>query len=335
MGVTELKRVSVRRRYLTVIRAGLTIAHTRIDDPGIEALLVCCDGLGSFINFANPALPSLCLCFTPLRAVYDPEYRARHLSTNLAVRGLQLLVEGAYRRLDRRAWRRYAYVFCISEEVKRRVLSGGLCDEGRIEVAYPGIDASRRSFSRHREPYFFLPGRIMWTKNIQLGILAHRRFRSRDARGFGLKIAGMVDEKSRPYYRQLRELAGDDPLVEFIVDPSDAQMREHYRACHAVLVTAFNEDLGITPLEAGAHGKPVIAVNRGGPRETVVHEETGLLVEPDAAEMAGAMSRLVDDPPLATRLGAGNYERSARFTWDAFVERIDARLDRMGGTRGR
>jgi glycosyltransferase involved in cell wall biosynthesis len=327
MGVTELKRVSVTRRYATVIRAGLTIARTRIDRPGIEAVVVCCDGLGSFINFANPGLPSVCLCFTPLRAVYDPEYRARHLSRNPVTRGIQLAVETVYRRLDRRAWRHYGHVFCISNEVKRRVLDGGLCGEDRIEIAYPGIDGATRSRSDHREPFFFLPGRIMWTKNIELAIDAFRRFQARGGAGFTLKIAGMVDQKSRPYYQQLRKQAGTDPSVEFVVDPTDATMRDHYRACYAVLLTAFNEDLGITPMEAGAHGKPVIAVDRGGPREVVVHEQTGLLVEPESEAFALALSRLAGDPELAIRLGAANFDRSSLYTWDRFVGSIDGYFD--------
>jgi glycosyltransferase involved in cell wall biosynthesis len=328
MGVTELERVSVNRTYGEVISAGLTIARTRIARPGLDALLVCCDGLGSFVNFANPELPSACLCFTPLRAVYDPEYRARHLSPSRLVRAAQHAVAAAYRQVDRRAWRYYRHVFCISHEVERRVLSGRLSSEHKLEIAYPGIDAAMRAKSDERQPFFFLPGRIMWTKNIQLAIRAYQRFAStRSGEGFSLKIAGMVDEKSRSYFQELRELAGADPSIEFVVDPTDRQMQDYYRVCHAVLLTAFNEDLGITPIEAGAFGKPVIAVDRGGPREVVVRDETGLLVEPDEQAFAEALSKLASDLVLASRLGAANYERSALFTWDRFVESIDRWFD--------
>ena len=62
MDVKVLKPVSVKRRYGTVISAGMTIATTKIQDPEIDALVVSCDGLGSFINFANRDIPSVCLC---------------------------------------------------------------------------------------------------------------------------------------------------------------------------------------------------------------------------------------------------------------------------------
>jgi len=77
------------------------------------------------------------------------------------------------------------------------------------------------------------------------------------------------------------------------------------------------------------HGKPVIAVNRGGPTETVIHEGTGLLVEPEAAAFAQAMLRLANNPSDAKRLGEAGLERSRLFTWDSFVGRIDTYLDTL------
>ena len=329
MSVKVLKPVSVKRRYGTVINAGITIATTKINDPEIDALVVSCDGLGSFINFANPDIPSVCLCFTPLRAVYDPEYRARLLSTSCSKRTLQLLIEKIYRFIDKRAWRHYRHVFCISNEVKQRVLSADLCKPSSIEIAYPGIDGAQRTISEQREPFFFLPGRIMWTKNIELAIEAFQLFKTRTGSDFSLKIAGMVDEKSKVYFEKLRDMVGDDPSIEFILSPTDAVMRDYYRRCYAVLFTAFNEDLGITPMEAGTFGKPTIAVNRGGPREIIVHEQTGLLVEPEVDAFCLAISKLVAEPDEAIRMGVENFKRSELYTWDKFVESIDSYFDSL------
>ena len=329
MGVKQLKPVSVKRRYGTVINAGIAIATTKINDPEIDALVVSCDGLGSFINFANPDIPSVCLCFTPLRAVYDPEYRTRMLSPSRSKRALQILVEKVYRFIDKRAWRHYRHVFCISNEVKQRVLSADLCEPSMVEIAYPGIDEAQRTVSEQREHFFFLPGRIMWTKNIELAIEAFQQFKTRTGSDFCLKIAGMVDEKSQVYFEKLRDLAGEDSSIEFILSPTDAVMRDYYRRCYAVLFAAFNEDLGITPMEAGTFGKPTIAVNRGGPREIIVHEQTGLLVEPEVEAFCAAISRLVAEPDEAIRMGVENFNRSELYTWDKFVESIDSYFDSL------
>lgn len=329
MSVQTLKPVSVVRRYRAVIRAGMTISTTRIVDPDVDALMVSCDGLGSFINFANSGLPTVCLCFTPLRAVYDPEYRARHLLIHPVKRLIQSAIEKVYRFLDRKAWRSYRHVFCISNEVRQRVLRGGLCDPSIIEIAYPGIDGELRCISEQSEPFFFLPGRIMWTKNIQLAIIAFQKFKQTEKSDFSLKIAGMIDAKSQDYYQWLCGLVGDDSSIEFISDPSDDEMRDYYRRCHSVLFTAFNEDLGITPMEAGVFGKTVIAVNRGGPREIVVHQQTGLLVEPDEEAFCAAMQQLVNNPEQTKKMGRANFDRSELYTWDKFVETIDDYFDKL------
>lgn len=47
----------------------------------------------------------------------------------------------------------------------------------------------------------------------------------------------------------------------------------------ALVYTPVNEHFGITPLEAMAAGRPVIACNTGGPCETVIHGQTGILVD--------------------------------------------------------
>ena len=80
--------------------------------------------------------------------------------------------------------------------------------------------------------------------------------------------------------------------VAFVPSFTDRQRTELLQACQAVVYTPANEHFGIVPLEGMAAGRPVIASNSGGPLETVVHEATGLLCEPQPAEFAQAMAAL-------------------------------------------
>lgn len=242
---------------------------------------------------------------------------------------MALFLERAYRVIDRWAWRHYDHIFCISECVKRRVLEGGLADPERISVAYPGIDGDSIKLSDSFEPFFFLPGRIMWTKNLELGIEAFQRLRERTATDYRLVIAGMVDAKSQTYFEYLKGLAKDDPRIEFVVNPTESDMWDLYRRCYALLFTAFNEDLGLTPLEAMACGKPSIAVNRGGPQEIVADGETGLLVAPEPEAFCDAMADLIGNPERVRAMGRAGVVRARSFTWETFVNRLDAYLDKM------
>ncbi len=329
MDLVELKRVSVKRRYGAVIKAATRIASTKLDLASYDALVISCDGLGSLINFRNAAKPIACLCFTPLRAVYDEAYRERHLKKYRRLKPLCLAFEALYRMVDRPAWKRYSHVFCISETVKKRVLRGRLCNPQDISIAYPGIDGDEIAYCDTREPFFFLPGRIMWTKNIELGVEAFLKCKGSDTNGHKLVIAGMVDHKSQPYFQRLQQMAGGRSDIDFVQDPTDDQMRQLYKTCYATLFTAFNEDWGLTPIEGMMRGKPVIAVNRGGPTETVVHNETGLLAPADSDAFCDAMTQLIADPDRVESMGKKAVERAKRFTWTTFVDHVDSCLDQI------
>jgi glycosyltransferase involved in cell wall biosynthesis len=227
-------------------------------------------------------------------------------------------------------------VICISNESRNRALAGRLADEEKIELLHPapGFESVAGRSDRF-DRYFLLPGRIMWTKNLELGIEAFRKFKADnpECQDFRLIISGIVDKKSEPYYERLRALASSDPSIEFRVLPSDAELAELYRNCYGVLFTAFNEDWGLVPLEAMSFGKPVIAVNRGGPRETIEAGVQGYLEEPVPAAFAARMAELASDPALARRLGGAGFQRSKQYSWDAFTSRIDDEVDRLCAAR--
>jgi phosphatidylinositol alpha-1,6-mannosyltransferase len=95
-----------------------------------------------------------------------------------------------------------------------------------------------------------------------------------------------------------------------------------YHQCDICAMTSRSlkrsvEGFGISYLEAGFHGKPVVGYRSGGVAEAVVDGETGLLVEEGNIEaLADAMERLVTDTALRQRLGEGGRCRAGQFSWD-------------------
>ena len=83
------------------------------------------------------------------------------------------------------------------------------------------------------------------------------------------------------------------------------------------------EEFGIVYLEAGASGLPVLAARTGG-ADAVREDETGLLVPPDdPAELAQALSRLLNDAALRQRLGrAGRLWVKREMNWDRAVQQV-------------
>ncbi|HEX2165864.1 MAG TPA: glycosyltransferase [Longimicrobiales bacterium] len=327
--IVQLGRVSVRRTFSGVLRAGARIATDRLPLEDYDALVVLCEGVGDLVVFRNRDVPTLCICLTPLRIAFDSSYAERWARGRSAFeRAILAAGTAVFRVVDRRAWKRYDRVICISEETRRRARAGGLRARSAMEVVPVGLGFEPDATASIAGDYFLLPGRIMWTKNVELAIeafLLARRASGAMSR-FRLIIAGMVDEKSRPYLERLRRIATDAP-VEFCIAPADAELAELYRNCYAVLFPAFNEDWGIVPLEAMAFGKPVIATDQGGPRETVVDGVTGFLEPPVPSRFGARMRQLASNPQLSARLGAAGPERARNFTWSRFVDRVDRALE--------
>jgi glycosyltransferase involved in cell wall biosynthesis len=330
--VRVLTRVPLDRTLGGAGRAAVRLLRQRLDLSQFDALLVVCEGLGDLVALRQRNIPIYCLCLTPLRIVFDPVYRTEYLARRGRLGALAVRAASAgFRMVDRMAWRRYRRAAVISEEVKRRVVAGRLASADRLVVLHPGVDPAVQACAAASNPErtFFVPGRIMWTKNLELAIQAFQAFKRLvpDPDSWRLRIAGIVDQKSQPYFARLRELAGGDPTIEFLVHPSDEQMRLEYHRCYATLFTAFNEDWGLVMIEALAAGMPVIATDRGGPREIVRHGTDGLLVEPTAEGFARAMARLARDPALRAELGQAGIAGAGRFSWDSFIRRLDGMIE--------
>jgi glycosyltransferase involved in cell wall biosynthesis len=88
------------------------------------------------------------------------------------------------------------------------------------------------------------------------------------------------------------------------------------------------EGLPSSILEAAAAGVAIVATPQGGTVEVIRSPAHGLLVPPgDPEALAEAMARLVDDPPLRTRLGAtARLLVAERFGWDRIAETAEGEL---------
>jgi glycosyltransferase involved in cell wall biosynthesis len=329
--VIELKKVPVERSYSEVLRAAITIFFQKIDLKDYDALWVHSEGLGDLITFRNREKPIICFCHTPLKVVHDPYARSVYLKNNPFKRPFFILFSFIFNLIDRLAWRNYHHVFCVSQDVKERILKAKLASEQNLEVIYRGVDTEKIKPTWIYEPYFFHPARIKWWKNVELSVEAFRLFQKQYPQfyNFRLVIAGQVDEGSKRYYQKIIKLSKDDKNIQVIVNPLEGQLNSLYSSCYTVLSTTLNEDWGITVIEAMGYGKPVIAVNQGGPKESIVDKKTGFLVEPTADGFAEAMRTLAEDKNLVQAMGKEAREHSLKYEWSNFISRIDEYIDSL------
>ncbi len=220
--VVQLSPVTVKRGVLSVASACARVMLEAPDLRRFDALVVSCDGIGNLITLRQAKTPMISLCHTPLKVAHDPVTRERWLRYKRPSLLTRVAVD-AFAAVDRRLWGRYRRVFAVSEEVASRLAAAGL--RRNVEVLHPGVDVSRLQPSGRREPFFLAPGRIMWTKNLELAIEAFSDWkRAVDGTDARLVIAGMVDEKSHSYRARLKRMASRTDGIEFIESPSDDEL---------------------------------------------------------------------------------------------------------------
>lgn len=132
-----------------------------------------------------------------------------------------------------------------------------------------------------------------------------------------------------PEVQRLRAIAGElrvaDRLV-FAGSVARADVPGWIRSADVVLAVPWYEPFGITPLEAMACGRPVVATAVGGLVDSVVDGETGVLVPPrDPAALGAALSDLLADDERRVAFGAAGVRRArSRYRWSRVVADTDA-----------
>jgi alpha-1,3/alpha-1,6-mannosyltransferase len=105
---------------------------------------------------------------------------------------------------------------------------------------------------------------------------------------------------------------GIEKYVKFLFSISDEACTKLLQCSICLLYTPENEHFGITPLEAGLQGIPVIACNSGGPLESILDNETGYTKIPNPEEWAECMKYLIEHPSEALAMGKLARERVAK-----------------------
>lgn len=154
--------------------------------------------------------------------------------------------------------------------------------------------------------------------------------------GIQLVVAGGYDDRvteNVQHFTELKELAARlhlEDCVTFLRSPSDSLKVALLRGSAAVLYTPSREHFGIVPVEAMYCCCPVIAVNSGGPLESVADGETGFLCEPTAEAFSDAMQRLVREPQLRRDMGqAGRRRVQDKFSLQAFSDQLYGYIVRL------
>jgi glycosyltransferase involved in cell wall biosynthesis len=188
------------------------------------------------------------------------------------VRVYATVVNFFLRQYDFETAQKVDYFVANSKETARRVSK---FYRRESTVIYPPVEIHDLRFKindlRRKQGYYVSVGRLTYAKRIDLAIEACNKLK------LPLKIVGKGKEE-----KYLRSIAG--PTIEFVGGVSDSELDQLYARAKALIFCALDEDFGMVPVEAMAHGVPVVALAQGGVLETVIDGKTGVLFDEPTVE---------------------------------------------------
>lgn len=223
---------------------------------------------GEWAHFAARNNPhSLWYCYSPNRALYDlrEKIRSRY---NPFWRGVFDRWVKYWTPRDQEAVKHVRKIVTLSHLVARRIKKSYRRD---AEVVYPPVRVDKYHH-KPEEGYYLSVQRLMPEKRVDLQLEVFERLPEE-------KLIIVGNGAKTEYQRRISRWIERLPNVEWRRKASEEQLRELYARCKAVIQTPIDEDFGLIAVEAMASGKPCLAVDEGGFKESIIHRKTGLLIK--------------------------------------------------------
>src|SRR5499427_4164523 len=240
--------------------------------------------------------------------------------------------------LTKRALRNADRVLAVSQFTKSELEQIFEIPRDRIEVLYNAIDerflhghaseADRQLIAQRYQvnyPFLLYAGAIRPHKNVVRIIEAFSALKTELQKENvipDLKLIIIGDDLSgHPDLRRTVVRSGVQNDVRFLGFVPIEVLRIFYDVAKLFVFPSLYEGFGLPPLEAMAHGTPVVTSNTSSLPE--VAGNASLLVNPENVfEIQRAMQKALLDPVLRQRMKQRGYEQAKRFSWTSSVERI-------------
>jgi glycosyltransferase involved in cell wall biosynthesis len=218
----------------------------------------------------------------------------------------------AVQRLDRQTLGEARGLFAISENVAERARRSTGLDVEALSPPPQKLDYRCESY----DDFFLSVGRLDRAKRIELLVEAA----AQDAR---LKAVIVGEGPDRERLETLARRLGLDGRVRFAGRVGEEELADLYARCLGVFYAPVDEDFGMVPYEAFLAEKPVVTTtDAGGPLEVVADQQTGIVVAPEARELARACAWLREHLDDARSFGRRGKAAAERVTWADAVERL-------------
>jgi len=308
---SALDRSRLLRRHH---RAALPFLAPAVDRQRVDADVLLASSTGWAHGYRG-ARRTVVYCHAPARWLYQrdrylgpAEGSAAHRARRRAAAAALGLLSPGLRRWDGAAARR-ADVYLANSTVTQRAIREAYGIEAEVLAPPPAMlpTGEERPLPGVEPGFLLCVARLLPYKNVDVVVAAAQ------ATGRELVVVGDGPDRAR-----LEAQAAQRGRVHLLGRVDDATLRWVYRHASA-LVAASYEDYGLSPLEAGAFGRPSVVLRDGGYLDTVADGVTGVFFDAPRADLVAdavedALSRSWDDDAVAAHVATFGRER--------FVERL-------------
>lgn len=311
--VSPLNKVGLFRKKHRLALPLLPLASSLLYVPA-EKTLVSSTGWAHGFTFAGK---SLIYCHSPARWLYMSDQYLGDNANPLMGRALKVLLP-FLKMWDMRASRQAGPYLANSSIIKKRIWDVYAKESDILFPPFSPIRAQELAPIAGLEDfmdggdYFLLVSRLLPYKNIDKAVEAFRGSSQK------LLVIG-----AGPMEESLKAMAG--PNVRFASNIADSELRYAYAHCRALLAVSY-EDFGLTPLEAGAWGKPTIALKAGGYLDTIREGLNGTYIQEPTPELISQAVKNFDPADWDRQKIQAHVED---FSEERFIRHLQQRLESL------
>ncbi len=274
-----LQWIPFKEKLISIFRLISPLVFYSFDLSDFDIIIVSQAG-AYFPNLVQKGRSKLiCYTHTPPRYLYG-YMTAREWKKDKLMNFLGSTANHFLRMVDFKASENVDHFIANSEEIRSRIKKFYRRDAVVINPpvdipSTPEVKAAPTSGVRDKE-YYLAGGRLARAKGIDIIVEAFLQ-NGKPLKIFGRGFAGFEKELgSKIQDRKSR--------IEFVGEVTDVERQELMANAKAYIFASFDEDFGITPVEAMAVGTPVIAYRSGGVQETVAEGKTGIFFDQNTPE---------------------------------------------------
>jgi len=199
-------------------------------------------------------------------------------------------------------------ILAISENVQKR-LQNAYPNKEISQIVYPPVDIKRFKYISTGD-YYLSVSRLSPEKNVDKIIQAFNQMPTKK-----LLVVGSGPDKDK-----LIKLAKYSKNIQFLGFVEEEELRKLFGKCCAAIYFSKGEDFGMGPIESMAAGKPSIALDDAGFKETIIHKKTGLLIGPNIEDIVTAVKYL--NKKRSEEMRKSCEKRAKDFSEERFIQGI-------------